>query len=380
MGDTAKEIVECARNEKWKVCIYGLGYFGKKIADRLSDILHIKIDYYCDGNAENVASFHLPGAAGIEKKTLMGMCEDVLVLILVDYPYDDVIQKELAGNCRLHTVRIRDVAAMDEVAADFYGEDLYRRYQNLEKISEKISEKTCEPIERKETDGLNKIAVYTCITGGYDKLMQPCVVEECCDYYVISDDPDMGGGVFRYVNVDTVVPDCSMSAKDKNRYCKMHPHEIFPKYDFTIYMDGSIRIKNPIAHFINNIGASGLSIHRHKIHDCIYIDGIFAEWLGVVEKEKIIRELKRYMEEGLPRKFGMCECMMIVSDLQNKTGRQLYRKWHEEYQKGAGRDQFSFIYALWKMGLCVNAVGNLCPGGNVWTNPDIIWNRKSHYA
>ncbi|MCM1222685.1 MAG: DUF616 domain-containing protein, partial [Lachnospiraceae bacterium] len=173
---------------------------------------------------------------------------------------------------------------------------------------------------------------------------------------------------------------CSMSAKDKNRYCKMHPHEIFPEYDFTIYVDGSIRIKNPIAHFINNIGVSGLGIHRHKIHDCIYIDGIFAEWLGLVEKEKIIRELERYMEEGLPRKFGMCECMMIISDLQNKTGQQLYRKWYEEYQKGAGRDQFSFIYALWKMGLCVNAVGNLCPGGNVWTNPDIIWDRKSHYA
>lgn len=376
MDDTDKNIINRARDERWKVCIYGLGYLGKKIAYRLPDILHIKIDYYCDGNAENVASFALPGALGIEKETLMRTYEAVLVLILVDYPYDDVIQKELAGNVWLHAVRIRDVAALDEVAADFYGNDLYKCYQSLEQSAEE----PCEIIKKKETDGLKKIAVYTCITGNYDRLMQPCAVEECCDYYVISDDPDMGRGAFWYVDVDTVVPNCSMSAKDKNRYCKMHPHEIFSEYDYTIYMDGSIRIKNPIAHFTEKVGVSGLSIHRHKIHDCIYIDGIFAEWLGLVEKEEVVRELKRYMEEGLPRKYGMFECGMIVSDLQNKTGRQLYGKWYEEYQKGAKRDQFSFIYALWKMGLCADAVGNLCPSGNVWTNPDIIWNRKSHYA
>ena len=376
MDDENKRIIDRARDERWKVCIYGLGYLGKKIAGRLPDILHIKIDYYCDGNAGNVASFNLPGAFGIEKDALKGICEAVLVLILVDYPYDDVIQKELAGNLWLHTVRIRDIVAMDEVVADFYGDDLYKRYQSLERA---VGE-PYETVGRKETDGLKKTAVYTCITGDYDRLMQPYAVEACCDYYVISDDSDMGGGVFRYVDVDAVVPDSAMSAKDKNRYCKMHPHEIFPDYDYTIYIDGSIGIRNPIVHLTENVGISGLSIHRHKIHDCIYIDGIFAEWLGVADKEGIVAELKRYMDEGLPRKFGMFECGMIISDLQNKTGRQLYRKWYEEYRKGAGRDQFSFIYTLWKMGLCANAVGNLCPDGNVWTNPDIIWNRKSHYT
>lgn len=376
MDGADKKIIDRAREESWKVCIYGLGYLGKKIAGRLPDILHIKIDYYCDGNAENVESFRLSGAVGIEKESLKGVREEVLVLILVDYPYDDEIRKELAGNPCLHTVRLRDIAAIDEVAADFYGADLYKRYQSLEQAAEE----PCEAIKKKETDNPAKIAVYTCITGNYDRLMQPHTVEACCDYYVISDEPDMGGGVFQYVDVDTVVPDCSVSAKDKNRYCKMHPHEIFSGYEYTIYMDGSIGIKNPISHFINNVGVSGLSIHRHKIHDCIYIDGIFAEWLGVVRKEELIRELKRYMEEGLPRKFGMFECGMIVSDLQNKTGQKLYERWYEEYRKGAKRDQFSFIYTLWKMGLSANAVGNLCPGGNVWTNPDIIWDRKSHYA
>ena len=177
MDDENKRIIDRARDERWKVCIYGLGYLGKKIAGRLPDILHIKIDYYCDGNAGNVASFNLPGAFGIEKDALKGICEAVLVLILVDYPYDDVIQKELAGNLWLHTVRIRDIVAMDEVVADFYGDDLYKRYQSLERA---VGE-PYETVGRKETDGLKKTAVYTCITGDYDRLMQPYAVEACCD-------------------------------------------------------------------------------------------------------------------------------------------------------------------------------------------------------
>lgn len=376
MDNLNKKIIDLARDGCWKVCIYGLGFLGKRIAGRLSDILHLKIDFYCDGNPQVVDSFHLSDATGIYKEELMKTREAVLVPILVDYPYDDEICKELAENSCLHPVRLRDIAALDEVMANFYGDELYERYLKLETISDR----KYEAVNRRKERRLVKTAVYTCITGGYDRLWQPDVAEEHCDYYVISDEPDMGGGVFRYLDVDAVVPDRSMNAKDKNRYCKMNPYEIFEEYDYAIYLDGSIRIKSPIAHYIKTAGFSGLGIHRHKIQDCIYVDGIFAEWLGVVEKDKIFKELKRYIEEGLPKKFGMFECGMIVTDLRNKLGQQLYRKWYEEYQKGAKRDQFSLIYALWKMGLTANAIGNLSPGRNIWTNPDIVWDRKAHYV
>ncbi len=368
-------IIDCARTEKWKVCIYGLGYLGRKISGRVIDILHLQIDFYCDGNKKSVDSFHFPDAIGIYKERLMEIKESVLVLILVDYPNDIEICSELAGNPCLHTVRLWDIAAMEEVMADFYGDELYKLYRKLEQSPDKH----CEVVNKKLVNGLTRTAIYTCITGGYDKLRQPDVVEESCDYYVISDDPEMGGGIYQHLDINAFVPDSSMSAKDKNRYCKMHPHDIFPEYDYTIYLDGSIKVKRPIAHYTQQIGGSGLAIHKHKIQNCVYIDGIFAEWLGVVDKNEIIEELKRYINDGLPKKYGLFECGMIVTDLKNRMGQQLCRQWFEEYQKGAKRDQFSLIYVLWKMGLTANAIGILSPGNNIVTNQDIIWDSKGHY-
>lgn len=376
LKDVAKNMVDCARTENWKVCIYGLGYLGKRVSEKLEDILHLKIDLYCDRNKDLVDTFRLPGAVGIYREQLIESEKDMLVLLLVDYPYDDEIQRELACNRRLHTLRLRNMAAMDEVIHKFYGDVLYETYKNLGHASEQDGgvKKTASVFGK-----CGKIAVYTCITDGYDTLRQPDMIEESCDYYVISNDSDMGAEAWKYLDVDAVVPDCSMSAKDKNRYCKMHPHEIFLKYDYTIYLDGSIKIQRPIAHYIGRVGFSGLAVHRHKVQDCIYVDGIFAEWLGVVEKDEIIREMARYMAEGLPKKFGMFECGMIVTDLRNDIGKRLYGQWFEAYQKGAKRDQFSFVYTLWKMGLTADAVGVISPGYNILTNPDIAWDRKAHY-
>lgn len=375
-----KNMIKQARDENWKTCIYGLGYIGRRMSARLAGILHVNIDFYCDGNPQSVDSFQLSGAVGIYKEKLKKIKENVLVVLLVDYPYDDEIREELLDNPYLHTVRLRDIAAMDEVAAGFYGKDLYECYKKLKRFPDKRFEtKHCETAGRKKTGGSVKIAVYTCITGGYDKLRQPDAVEQSCDYYVVSDAPDMSGGIWKYIDVDTIVPDSSMSVKDKNRYCKMHPHDIFPEYDYAIYLDGSIKIQRPIAHTVSQVGFTGMAIHRHKIQDCVYVDGIFAEWLGVVKKDEIIMELRRYMEEGLPKRFGMFECGMIVTDLKNQVGRRLCRQWFEEYQKGAKRDQFSLIYVLWKMRLSADDVGTLCPGKNILTNPDIAWDKKAHY-
>lgn len=375
MKDAFKNIVDCARMENWSVCIYGLGYLGKRVSGKLADILHLKIDFYCDKNSESVDAFRLPGAVGIYREQLVESEEDMLILLLVDYPYDDEIRDELACNGYLHILRLRDMVAMDEVIHGFYGDALYGTYKNLRQAP--ISNGGA--MEETMSNKCGKTVIYTCITGGYDALRQPDIAEETCDYYAISDDPAIESGAWKYLDIDAVVPDRSISAKDKTRYCKMHPYEIFQEYDYSIYLDGSIKIKNPIAHYVGKVSSSGLAIHRHKIQDCIYIDGIFVEWLGVVEKDEIIRELGRYMEEGLPRKFGMLECGMIITDLHNEIGKRICQQWFEAYQNGAKRDQFSFVYALWKMGLGTDAIGDISPGHNILTNQDIAWDRKAHY-
>lgn len=224
-----------------------------------------------------------------------------------------------------------------------------------------------------------KIAIYSCVIGGYDTIRPPCVKEEC-DYYMISDDPQMADKAYAWVDVDSVVPDRNMSAKDKNRYCKLHPDVIFPEYDYTIYLDGSIQIVKPIIHYIDFVGSTGLAIHRHRERDCVYLECIFLYWLGVVGKEEAVREAERYIRLGIPRHYGLFECGMIVTELHNEQAIKIYRNWYEEYKKGIKRDQLALISTLWNMKLKAEDLSDLGRGKyNILTNPDISWNRGAHY-
>ncbi len=227
---------------------------------------------------------------------------------------------------------------------------------------------------------MKKIAVYTCITGGYDVVKEPLVIEDECDYYIFSDNERMCKEPYRWIDVDLTVPDKGMSNKDKNRYCKLHPHILFTGYDYAIYLDGSIQIKRPVAHNITRVGKSGLALHKHRSGDCVYTEGIFLTWLGVVKKEEMVKEVTRFMDEGIPKHFGLRECSMIVTDLQNPIALEFYDKWYEEYMRGSKRDQQALIYTLWEMGLCVDDIGNL--GGEFYlnNNPDISWHISEHYG
>lgn len=225
----------------------------------------------------------------------------------------------------------------------------------------------------------NRIAVYTCVTGKYDRFREPLVTEDCCDYYYISDDELIELEKCKWLDVDMIVPDTNMTPKDKNRYCKMHPYKIFSEYDYSIYLDGSIQIVKPISHYINRIGELGLAMHRHRVCDCVYSEGIFLTWLGVVEKEALVKDIKRYMVAGVPRHYGLFECGMIVTDLNNHRALKLYNDWYEEYKKGVKRDQQALIFALWKKGLACDCIGNLGGEYNILNNPDIIWSKGDHY-
>ena len=225
-----------------------------------------------------------------------------------------------------------------------------------------------------------KVAIYTCVAGGYDLPREPIMTERIADYYMVSDDRSLVGKTYSWLDIDTIVPDSNMTPKDKNRYCKLHPYEIFPEYDYSIYLDGSIQIIHPITHYVKEVGKTGLAMHRHRAMDCIYSEGIFLTWLGAVDKARLCEDIARYAKAGVPRHFGLFECGMIVTDLNNNKIVRLYENWYQEYMKGAKRDQQALIYTLWIMGLRANDIGNIDEEYNILTNPAISWNRSAHYC
>ena len=71
--------------------------------------------------------------------------------------------------------------------------------------------------------------------------------------------------------------------------------------------------------------------------------------------------------EKFPRNFGLFECNVIVSDLNNDKSKRILDAWWNEFlNTDVKRDQLIFPYVLWKLGYKFNNVGYL--GNNVYKN------------
>ena len=215
--------------------------------------------------------------------------------------------------------------------------------------------------------------VYTCVTNGYDlphaPLYSPAGLESVLFVDGVTSElmQDDGGFVIRRVENEASL----VSSGNPNRYCKMHPGEFFDS-DFTIYTDGSVQVVCDLADWcaIARASETGVAMHAHSSRECAYDEACACIASKRGNSDAILRQMERYEGEGFPRRFGMREATVIVSDLRNPLASNLLAAWWEEYvASGSGRDQLALPYVLWKMGLTIDSVA--CLGPDVWKSPKL---------
>lgn len=223
----------------------------------------------------------------------------------------------------------------------------------------------------KQGGHFKKIAVYTCITGGYDKLEKPCFHSDDVDYYAFIDDTskyDINGWNIKaipayirgLVNNDNILI---------NRYVKFHPNEILAaKYDYAVYIDGNIKVVGDVSPLVEAVHPkTGLALHRHRQRDSLYDEIKVCLIMKKGNREKLKGQAKRYKKEGFPDKFGLYECNVIVSDLKNEKSTEILNDWWCEFMRSqSNRDQIALPYVIWKKGFSYNDIGSL--GDNVYRN------------
>ncbi|MDD6812681.1 MAG: DUF616 domain-containing protein [Lachnospiraceae bacterium] len=228
-------------------------------------------------------------------------------------------------------------------------------------------------INSKDLSVKKNIAIYTCISGNYDDLKYPEIIEESCEYYVISDKRPDNIGQLKWINIDTIVPNSDMSNKEKNRYCKMTGHKIFNDYEYSIYIDGNVTIKQEISSFVRNIGSVGLALYRHETRNCIYEEGITVEMMGLTDIDILREQLMNYANDGMPEAYGLFAGGVIVRDNHNVDADRITEAWWNEHHKWNTRDQISLMYVLWKNGINLEKIGVLYEGGSRLEDPHIEW-------
>ena len=85
-----------------------------------------------------------------------------------------------------------------------------------------------------------KRVIYTCITGGYDKLREPEAVDGDFDYICFTD-----AAVSSEEGVWQIRP-IPYSCEDPtrlSRYVKLLPHKVLGEYDESLWIDANIAIR-----------------------------------------------------------------------------------------------------------------------------------------
>lgn len=195
---------------------------------------------------------------------------------------------------------------------------------------------------------MNKIAIYTSLVGGYERLLQPKIIDERFDYICFSSDiNEKRVGVWEIREI----PFSCSDATRLSRYVKLMPHKAFPEYEYSLWMDANIQIVGREFYdiILGHIN-TGMQVGHvvHPFRDCIYDDikeCIVNNRVGYWEARRQYLHLKK---EGFPRHYGLYENNIILRRHNDKLVVTLFEDIWKEYCSYSKRDQFCLVYIYWK--------------------------------
>ena len=288
---------------------------------------------------------------------------DILIFVFIsENKFSDIYSAFEVNSC-LHII------TWDEIRKSEY---VICRYLQLDNLPKEMAKKNRVVIDEHKIDIKKRIAVFTCITGGYDKLTKPLVIEKRCDYFLITDVPEdvkiENDEYYTRIPVSKVVPKILNTPKAKNRFCKSHGFEIFRDYDYSMYIDGNLQIIERMEELVNKTGKYGIALHRFPYGEDVYEHAMSLAIRLRIKKEDVCHEMKRLSQEGFPNNYGFPECGVIICEHSNEIGKKVLCEWNDYYNNAlAKRDQLYLAYILWKNGITADEVctlpGNLRENG-----------------
>ena len=209
----------------------------------------------------------------------------------------------------------------------------------------------------------DRVAVYTCIIGKYDALMEPVVHPDNVDYYAITDFDIPEGSAFKRIDADSFEEIKGMTPSEKNRFFKMNPHKVFGEHKYSIYVDGNIRVCTDFTEHINRMSKHGFSHFRHSHRTCAYEEARFCKSLKKDTDESIDAYVKKLRDDGFPENYGLITCDILVREHNNPECIKIMEQWWEQFRCFVKRDQIAMPYVLYKNGIPIDEVALL--GGDV---------------
>ena len=196
--------------------------------------------------------------------------------------------------------------------------------------------------------------IYTVITGKYDSIKQPLVVEEGVEYYLFTNNPEIkDAGVWKVVQIPSEEWS-GRTARENNillsRKVKMLPHKYLPEgAEWSLYIDADMVIKRPLTELLNNLHSKTLfAAFRHSY--CKNVQEEIEDLLvkNMVQPDQVKEQWNKYVEWGFKDNLGISENGLLIRRHNDARVAQLMELWWKEYQQGCLRDQVSLMPCMYK--------------------------------
>ena len=227
---------------------------------------------------------------------------------------------------------------------------------------------------------MNKNVCYTCIVGNYDTLKDPAVISENFDYICYTDNPKIKSNIWEIKPIDDIINKYSNNIM--NRFIKWLPYIFLSDYEFSIYVDGSIKVLNDLNEFKNkycNDPDILMYLIPHNKRNYIY-EEFLANAYGRKEEVPILyNQMKKYLNENLPDNYLLTHnCMLFRYHNKHEyidIGNNLWK----EMSRTTFRDQLSLPYIIWKLDL-KDKIKLINPGVlNKYFDYNNSWNHDMKY-
>ena len=108
----------------------------------------------------------------------------------------------------------------------------------------------------------NKIAIFSCMTGGYDIPTDNFEKREGYDYYMFTDKPIR---TVSWRQNMLAFSDDRLSDIKRSRFVKTHPMSVLPNYDIVVWIDANTTIDDKLYDYIERYKDNPVT-SRKRLH------------------------------------------------------------------------------------------------------------------
>ena len=216
-----------------------------------------------------------------------------------------------------------------------------------------------------------KIAIYTAIFGGKDKLRSPIdhLENDNWDYFLFTDDREIRSDIYQIHLRHPIYNDVAKNA----RYFKILGDPILNNYDIVLWHDANIQlVHSEIDRLLQYAKNNFISTFTHPHRDCFYSEAMTCIRTNKDFSLRILKQAFIYFLKGMPAKEGMYSTGILIKNF-TYLQKDVLAFWWKETLNHSRRDQLSFAYVVYRHKLDVKVIDE-----NIFDNAYSVYHEHNY--